>query len=261
MTRSQTSHADYTFEFLLSSVINPPYNDYNLSPSSFHPLSQQWGGGKKKIFIIYIHLILILNFKQRTQVTHRTGRNFHPWVKETAHKGTAYLHTDWPIFYRNPIPYPLKCDAWRKGGTAMILRNPPSGNTRLRLHDLSFYSWYARRTLVSKTMNRAPVTIAKWSTCASTWTRPDVAAFKRYVRPSRVYLPTCICLTLTSTPFSPDFAARWKKKARERERGRREEDLYAQWQPVIPVAATGSALLVYFVESLVAKESIHEKWW
>lgn len=52
------------------------------------------------------------------------------------------------------------------------------------------------------------------------------------------------------------------KKAGERERGRREEDLYAQWQPVIPVAATGSALLVYFVESsLVAKESIHEKWW
>lgn len=222
--------------------------------------------GKKRknihhIHTSYIHLILILNFKQCTQVTHRTGRNFHPWVKETAHKGTAYLHTDWPIFYRNPIPYPLKYDAWRKGGTAMILRNPPSGNTRLRLHDLSFYSWYARRTLVSKTMNRAPVTIAKWSTCASTWTRPDVAAFKRYVRPSRVYLPTCICLTLTSTPFSPDFAARWKKKARERERGRREEDLYAQWQPVIPVAATGSALLVYFVESLVAKESIHEKWW
>lgn len=49
-----------------------------------------------------------------------------------------------------------------------------------------------------------------------------------------------------STPFSPDFAAQWKKKAREREWERErkkewEEDLYVQWQPVIPVAATGSA--------------------
>lgn len=113
----------------------------------------------------------------------------------------------------------------------MILRNPPSGYTRLRLHDLSFYSWYdARRTLVSKTMNRAPVTIAKWSTCASTWTRPEWPLLERYVRPC-VYLPTCICLTLTSTPFSPDFAAQWKKKS-ERKRERK-----TGGRPVCAVAA------------------------
>lgn len=68
-------------------------------------------------------------------------------------------------------------------------------------------------------------------------------------------------LPLHQPLFLPISRPDGRKKAKERERGRREEDLYAQWQPVIPVAATGSALLVYFVESLVAKESIHEKWW
>lgn len=178
-------------------------------------------GRRKEKNIYHIHTSNSNSKFQATYASHpRTGRNFHPWVKETAYKGTAYLHTDWPIFYRNPIPYPLKYDAWRKGGTAMILRNPPSGNTRLRLHDLSFYSWYARRTLVSKTMNRAPVTIAKWSTCASTWTRPDVAAFKRYVRPSRVYLPTCLSYPYIN-PFFSRFRGPMEEKKREKER---EED-------------------------------------
>ena len=146
-------------------------------------------------------------------------------------------------------------------------------NTRLRLHDLSFFTRDTRtkRTLVSKTwwiVHRLP-------------SPNDLPAPRRERGPtwpllnatldlSRVYLPTylptylpCICLYPYINPFFSRFRGPMEgKKAGERERGRREEDLYAQWQPVIPVAATGSALLVYFVESsLVAKESIHEKWW
>lgn len=95
-------------------------------------------------------------------------------------------------------------------------------------------------------MNRAPVTIAKWSTCASTWTWTVWPLLKRYVRPRAVYTYPCICLTLTYQPLFLRISRPDGKKARERERERergrrREEDLYVQWQPVIPVAATGSA--------------------
>lgn len=168
--------------------------------------------------------------------------------------------TDWPIFYRNPIPYPLKHGAPEEGCTAMILRNPPSG---LRLHDL-FLPWYATTHTRIETMNRAPVTIAKWSTCASTWTVWPL--LKRYVRPRAVYTYPCICLTLTYQPlFLPISRPNGKKSEGKRVREREEEGTGGR--PVCAVAAGYSGSrhwfrsTVYFVEPLVAKESaIHEKW-
>lgn len=186
-----------------------------------------------RIRLPYLILILNLISSIRKSTTSQLARIFIGELRRGIyrHKGTAYLRTQIGPYF-TAILFHILLNTMRRGRVVqlwfLVIHRPR--NTRLRLHDLSFFTRDTRtkRTLVSKTwwiVHRLP-------------SPNDLPAPRRERGPtwpllnatldlSRVYLPTYLptyrvsIFTLTSTPFSPDFAARWKGKKREKER---EED-------------------------------------